>query len=325
MLDMLLHDHHDAMVSVLGNFDAKMLLQLERVSKSFQKNIRAKGVLRTGVLNSFPGITNVPEVTDYEVYAHILRYHYRNDIGCAGCWDDYMSICKQYCLGHLASLGDEGERLINSLEFDAIIADFYQRRSAVFQTLRKRQVLLQYIGKWKASWTSRPIEHKLANIDHYRSTKSVIDRILAIASSNFCFYSSGEEKKLFPYGIICTNEELIPEVRRHRDAEAEFLKNPTCQSPMNYILSRMQEVSDELHYLDYDEEDDDDDDDEEEEDHGKVEEDHGEADEDHGKVEEDHGEVDEDHGEVEEDHGEVEEDQGSPAMTAPTTRFRPFK
>ena len=306
-----MHDHHDAMVSVLGNFDAKMLLQLERVSKSFQKNIRAKGVLRTGVLNSFPGITNVPEVTDYEVYAHILRYHYRGCDCSAECWDDYMYIALEYARYHLAFLGDEGGRLINSLEFDAIIEDFYERRIHAFQTLKGRKIVLQYIEEWKESWTSRPIEHKLANLDHYRSTEAVIDRILAMASSKFCFYSSGDDKKLFPYGMICTNEELIPEVWRHRDAAAAFLKNPTCQSPMNNILSIMKDVS--MRLITRFEETDD-----EEEDDGEVEEDHG-------KVEEDHGEAEEDHGEAVEDHGKVEEDQGSPAMTAPTTRFRPFK
>jgi hypothetical protein len=244
-MDTLLNHHHDAMVSVLGNLDARMLLQLERVSKSFQRNIRSNGVLRTGVLNSFHGISNVPEVADYEVYVHILKYHYDMGYKCysAACWHNHMFISLEYAQYHLSHLGDDGFRLLNSLEFDAIIANFYERTIRAFKTLKGRKIVLQYTEKWKAEWKSRPISLvPIENIDHYKSTEAIIDRILAIASSEFCFYSSGDDKKLFPHGMIDTNEELIPEVLRHRNATAAFLQNPTIQNPMNYILSRMKYV-----------------------------------------------------------------------------------
>jgi len=276
MLDTLLNDRHDVMVSVLGNFDARMLMQLERVSKSFQKNIRAKGVLRTGVLNSFPGITNVPEVTDYEVYAHILRYHYRGYECSAECWHRYMFIALEYAKYHLAFLGGDDRQfwLLNSHEFDAIIADFYERTVRAFRTMKGRQVVLQYTEEWRAELTSKPISLlAIENLNHYRSTEAVINRISAMASSKFCFYSVEYIVKIFPYGIICTNEELIPEVRRHRNAAAAFYKNPMSQSPMSYILSRMKDVNnrlvtrfEETDYDDDDEEDEDDDDEEDEDD-----------------------------------------------------------
>ena len=66
--------------------------------------------------------------------------------------------------------------------------------------------------------------------------------------------------QIFPYGIICTNEELIQEVRRHRNAAAAFHKNPMSQSPMSYILSRMKDVNNRLvtRFEETDDEDDDD-------------------------------------------------------------------
>ena len=279
MLDTLLKDYPDAMVSVLGNFDARTLIQLQRVSKSFQTNIRAKSVLRTGVLNTFHGISNVPEVTDYEVYAHILKHHYT---GCkcssAECWDQYMFFAVNYARHHLAFLGDNGSRLLNSLEFDAIIADFYEKTVHAFQTLKGRQVVLQYTENWKAEWNSIPISLKpIENIDHHKSTEAIIDRILVIASSEFCFYSSGDDKTLFPHGMITTNEELIPEVWRHRNATAAYFQNPKIQNPMNYVLSRMKYTSNLLTHFENYEEDEEDDADEDEED---DEEDDNEEDED---------------------------------------------
>jgi hypothetical protein len=161
---------------------------------------------------------------------------------------------------------------VNSHEFDAIIANFYERTIRAFKTLKGRKIVLQYTEKWKAEWKSRPISLvPIENIDHYKSTEAIIDRILAIASSEFCFYSSGDDKKLFPHGMIDTNEELIPEVWRHRNATAAFLQNPTIQNPMNYILSRMKYVRNLLltRFKDFEEDvenDDEEDSDDEEED-----------------------------------------------------------
>ena len=54
----------DAVMSVLGNLDAKTLFRLGKVSKYFRFIVVGKrddgGLLRAAVLNSFPGITNVP-------------------------------------------------------------------------------------------------------------------------------------------------------------------------------------------------------------------------------------------------------------------------
>ena len=241
MLDTFLENHHDAMVSVLGNLEVGMLFRLERVSKSFQSIIRINGVLRTGVLNSFQGITNVPEVTDYEVYAHILKTHYKCNKCSAVCWHKNLPIAVKHAKHHLAFLGNDGDRLLSSTEFDAIIEKFYENSACSFETLKGRKLVLEYTKKWKTDIYSRmPSVH---NLPIFLNTEAIIDRISAIASSKFCFYSSDDEKKLFPHGMIGTDGNLVLELWRHQNAMVDYHDNPIIQNPMHQILFSMNHVS----------------------------------------------------------------------------------
>jgi len=210
---------HDAMVSVLGKLDVRMLLQLGRVSKSFNAIIRTNGVLRNAVLNLFPGITEVPVVTDYEVYVHILRAYYRPSRCTEYCL--HQTVCKAFHHARvlLATFADEGDRLLSSDEFDTIIAVFYERTAHAFDNLKGRAVVRKYMKDWQYyinTW--RP---PLRDQPHFHNNQAIIDRIAEIASSKFCFHSSDGEK-----WQIRTNEKLILEVRRHHNARAAYY-NPS--------------------------------------------------------------------------------------------------
>ena len=223
---LMLFTCHDAMVSVLGNLDARMLLRSGRVSKSFNAIIRTNGVLRTAVLNSFQGITNVPVVTDYEVYANILRWHYRTTIGDS---DDCLRLRVCKALHHarflLAHFADHGDRLLSSDEFDTIIAAFYWRADAL-DTMKTRMVVMKYLKDWKEIIYSWP--RLLQDEPHFHNNKAIIARISEIASSKFCFGPTPYKqcKCKFPHGLICTNESLIPEVSRYENAEFAYY-NPS--------------------------------------------------------------------------------------------------
>ena len=287
------------MVSVLGNLEVGMLFRLERVSKSFQSIIRINGVLRTGVLNSFQGITNVPEVTDYEVYAHILKTHYECNKCSAVCWHKKLPIAVEHAKHHLAFLGNDGDRLLSSTEFDAIIEKFYENSACSFETLKGRKLVLEYTKDWKTEIYSRmPSVHNSLPIFH--NTEAIIDRISAIASSKFCFYSSDDEKKLFPHGMIGTDGNLVLELWRHQTAMTAYHENPN--TTMHQILFSMNRVS---HLLAHPEEEENNDEEEEEDLQEEEENNDEEEEEDLQEVEEEENDDEEE----EEDRREEEEEE----------------
>jgi hypothetical protein len=176
------------------------------------------GILRTGVLNSFEGITNVPVAMDYEVYVNILRRYFFLRYP-EGCLRRIVVKALHHARFLLASFADYGDRLLSSDEFDTIIAVFYEGASDAFDSLKGRMVIIEYMEDWKKmiySW------HSLHDEPHFHNNEAIIDRISDIASSKFCFYSSDEEKWRFPHGLIRTNGLLLLEVWRHQNATAAF-------------------------------------------------------------------------------------------------------
>ena len=251
---------HDAIVSVLGNLDARMLLRLGRVCKAFNSLIRTDGVLRTGVLNSFQGISDIPVVMDYEVYANILRWHYRSLRCSAVCWRKKVTVAVQHARFLLASFADYGDRLLSPNEFDTIIATFYERTMCAFETTEGRMVVMEYMRDWKAeihSW-----HHPLHGKPHFYNTEGIIDRISGIASSSFCFHSSEGEKWRFPHGQIRTNGLLLLEVWRHQNAAAAFYDDDGGGN-VDYVGDLLSHSEEEEEEEDEEEEDSDDSDEEE--------------------------------------------------------------
>jgi hypothetical protein len=300
MLDTFLENHHDAMVSVLGNLDAKMLLQLQRVSKTFKSIIQTNGVLRTGVLNTFHGITNVPEVTDFEVYAHILKFHSMSE-KCSACWRVTLPRAVEHSKFLLACFGDKGERLLNSDEFDTIIATFYERTICAFSTLKGRIVIMKYTKEWKAELYSSILFQSTPIL--FQSTEAIIDRISAIALSKFCFLSSGNGR-FFPHGVIHTDGNLLFEVWRHQNATAAYY-NP---DHVNHDVMRLNYVSDLMSQdEDQDQEEDDEVDDDDEDQDEEVDDDDEDQDE---EVDDDEDqEVDEEVDDEEENDEDQEVDE----------------
>ena len=139
---------HDTVVSVLGNLDVKALLRLGKVSKYFRSIVaRNVVVLRAAMLNSFPGISNVPYGMDYSFYLKVLQryYSYYND-------NDYHRSSPAIDFVEM-SLGyhNNDAILLSSDEFDDIIAVFCVFAYHSFASARGRVNIMQFVSRWRTS------------------------------------------------------------------------------------------------------------------------------------------------------------------------------
>ena len=200
----MLHDLcHDAVVSMLGNLDIWTLFRLGKVSKHFQLIVKKKdGVLmRAVLLNSFPGITNVPYGMDYKYYHNALTLYYYPVKGL--CYEPGIIIHKiGECLSRSAMTN---EKLDQCMFYLCLIF------GGLFFDAGGRRKILQCVKDWK-------VVISLYKTQFIVDAGAILDRISTFASSFFKFEqmpSVVRRQNYLNFGVISMEAESIPEVVRH--------------------------------------------------------------------------------------------------------------
>lgn len=67
---------HDAAILVFRQIDARALLRLGKVSRYFRMMTRKEGVLYASILNTFPGIKDLPTGMENSYYEKTLACYY---------------------------------------------------------------------------------------------------------------------------------------------------------------------------------------------------------------------------------------------------------
>ena len=208
----------DAVLSVLGNLDAKTLFRVGKVSKYFRLIVVVPGkkdssgglLLRAAVLNSFPGITNVPVGKEYSYYQRALRFFYHPiEHRHRYCRLSFITDVIGGCLSknYIQMYG----RPMSSEQFDEDIFDLCQWLHRSSGSAHGLKEFLQSISDWRVSIS-------LDKTQFHVDAGAVLDRISALASSNFTFKQKRlqEEEPHLWYGVITVDMDSIPEVARHK-------------------------------------------------------------------------------------------------------------
>lgn len=190
--------HDDTVVHVLENLDARALLLLGKVSKYFQSIVRKDGVLRAAMLNSFPGITNVPGVVvEYSYYQESLEHYHRSRF-----LGDIFSVSEQF---HFISRHADNKPFPQA-EFDYEIYLMYQCIFSLLNAAKGRALFLDRISEWRKSL--KPQFHVNAG--------AILDRISTIVLTCFNLEEWDPVIPEKPMRIrISTDELSIPEIARH--------------------------------------------------------------------------------------------------------------
>jgi hypothetical protein len=207
---------HDTVVSVLGNLDVKALLRLGRVSKYFRSIVaRNVVVLRAAMLNSFPGISNVPYGMDYSFYLKVLqRYYYYyyyndNDHHRSSIYRD-ITPAIDFVEMSLAYHNNDAI-LLSSDEFDDIIAVFCVFAYHSFASARGRVNIMQFVSRWRTSLGLLLLDQPEK---YHVNARAVLDRISNITSTSF--HLEQTDTGISISSRISMDVSSIPEISRRK-------------------------------------------------------------------------------------------------------------
>ena len=163
----------DIIRMVLRNVNVKTLLLLGKVCKRFQKGVRAKGLLHASMLNTFPGILDLPAGKEFHFYiSGINRYYGMYHMGFKRSEFD-VSNCIAVCITrrHPGYKPAPLSGIVNSVMNNLMLFLF---------TEVDRKFVIDRVNDWRASCSLFP-GHFLSNAG------DILDAISSIVLSNFCW------------------------------------------------------------------------------------------------------------------------------------------